>query len=615
MGVAVVIATGLLLLALVPLGFVRGIAEQRLSARFGAAVQIAAVERLDYLSLHPRLRIAGVRIGQPDWAGPGDLARVEEAVVRLPLLSALRGTLRPQSIDIRGLTLNLVRDANGKENWKAPEAGAKSEPLRISHLVLGNGRVTLKDAKRHMTLDAALSADAAQGLRIWGSGTHRGQPMRVLASGARLDKRDPNKPYPFRFALRSPLLVFNASGRMDHPLDLEGFSASIAAQGRDLVYLDDIIEAGLPGTQPFALKARVRRTNPDWNILSIAGTIGRSDLTGAAMVRKRNGRTNVEGHLDAGRLDFDDLASSSGLARRVAKRRLVGPRVIPDTDIHLEKLGRLDGTLRISARQLLLSNPSLFRAFRGTLTLDRRRLTLTPLVIQLKRGTLSGSMAVDHRAGQPKLTLDLRQQGTQFADLTGDPGAIDGPVQGRILLTGHGRDIRSALARASGRIGLAMRGGDMRRKLAIFASGDVLKSLGQIIGGSDSARVPVNCLIAEFNVRSGRMTPSALLVDTPVARADGAGGASLADESLAFLFSGRSKHPDPVQLAGKVRVGGTFSSPTVNIMNAQGQVPAKRGLIGKIGNFLGSLRTKHDAGRAPPVPAANCPVLAQQALR
>ncbi|MBA3897519.1 MAG: hypothetical protein H0X36_10390, partial [Sphingomonadaceae bacterium] len=506
-------------------------------------------------------------------------------------------------------------DANGRANWEGRGDKGKSKPTRIAHLTISGGRLTLRDDKRHMTLNVALSADPARGVVIRGPGTHRGLPMRFSAWSGALDNTDPDAPYPFRLSLASPLLTLDASGRMDHAFDVNGLDAVMTAHGTDIAYLDDVIEAGLPATQDFALKAAVRRDRPDWNVKSIAGTIGRSDLTGAVLVKKREGRTILDGWLNAGRFDFDSLSSDAGLARGAAKRRAMGARVFPDTQIHFEKLGRLDGTLRISVSELLMDHTSLFKGFRGTLTMDHRLLTLSPVAIQLSRGVLSGSIRVDHRAGDPKLTLDLRERGTRLGDLMGNSDDIDGPVEARIVLNGAGRDVRTAIGRSTGRVALVMRGGSMRKKLAVFASGDLLDSIGQLIGGTSSARVDVNCLITRFSAQGGRMTPAPLLLDTPVGRADGTGAISLSDETIALALTGRSKHPDLIQLAAKLHVGGTLSAPAVTLTNAQGEAPRKHGLFGKIGSFLGSLRTRGDQGRGLPVPPANCAALSAEALR
>lgn len=604
----------LLVLALLPLGSLRGLAEHQLYQRFGAPVTIGGIERLDHFSLDPRVRITRVKIAQPSWAGRGQLAVIDQAVVKLPLLQLLRGTLRPESIEVNGLILNLVRDASGRANWEGRKREGKSEPTWVAYLTIARGRVLLKDSKRHMTVDAALTANARHGLRLIGEGTHRGLPMHFAAYGAAVDNLDPHTPYPFRLKLNSPLLDFAASGRMDHPFDLNGFSATLAARGTNIAYLDDLIEAGLPATQAFVLKASVRRDRPDWNIRSLAGTIGRSDVTGSAVVKKRNGRTLLDGTLDANRFDFDDLASDAGLARREAKRRAIGPRVIPATDIHLEKLSRLDGTLRVSARELLMKGSSPFRGFRGTVKLDHRYLTLQPLVIRLSRGELKGTISVDHRAGEPKLRVDLRQQGTTLGDMTGKPEDIDGPVEGRILLAGTGRDIRSALAYGSGHVALVMNGGTMSKKLAVFATGDLLKSLGQAVGGSDAARVPVNCVIAAFAAKDGLLRSSTLLIDTPVGRTNGTGSVSLPGEMIALIFSGRLKQPGPLQIAASLRVDGTLSAPHISIATAQGQGVRKRGLFGQIGDLLGSITKAPAVSPAVPPPVA-CAALRRTALR
>lgn len=605
----------IVLLATLPLGLLKGFAENRLGDRFDAPASIGAIERLDGISLSPRIRVTGIRIGQPAWAGPGDFATIDEAVLRVPLLPVLLGRFRPDSVDVRGLDLNLVRLADGCANWTKRKRNTRPGDSGLDHLTISNSRLRLREDIWHMTLDASLSVDVAHGLAIAGTGTHRGQPMRMSASGGAIDGAAADARWPIRLSLASPLLTLDAAGSTDRVLDISGFDATMTASGPDIVYLDDIIEAGLPGTQEFALKATVRRGRPDWTVKAISGRIGRSVFAGNLLVKKRDGRTILDGALAAETLDFDDLSSDKGLAAAAAKRRAVGPRIIPDTQIHFEKLGKVDGTLRISAKRLLMAHDSIIQGFSGTMTMDNRILTLSPLAIRLTRGTMTGSVRVDHRSGDPQLTLDLRQQGTRLMDLLGSAEDIDGPVQAHFRLAGTGRDVRSALAAANGRVGIVMQGGTMRKTLAVFASGDILDSIGAAIGGSKTARVPVNCLIADFAAKAGTLTPHTLVLDTPVGRSDGSGTASLSSEQLALLFAGRSKNPDPIQLAAKIRVGGTFTDPALSVTNAEGAAPKSRGLLGKVGALLGSLRTRGDTGRGLPVPPVNCAALSAQALR
>ncbi|MRU29864.1 AsmA family protein, partial [Xylella fastidiosa subsp. multiplex] len=87
--------------------------------------------------------------------------------------------------------------------------------------------------------------------------------------------------------------------------------------------------------RPVARDPRGQLDRPDWIVEGLKGTIGRSDIAGHATIRKRDGRTRIDGALSADRFDFDDLASNAGKAKAAAKRAQLGPRLIPDTAIDL----------------------------------------------------------------------------------------------------------------------------------------------------------------------------------------------------------------------------------------------------------------------------------------
>jgi hypothetical protein len=48
----------------------KGRIEARLSTRIGRPVTIGAMQRLDSLSFHPRVRLSAIRIPQPAWSSP-----------------------------------------------------------------------------------------------------------------------------------------------------------------------------------------------------------------------------------------------------------------------------------------------------------------------------------------------------------------------------------------------------------------------------------------------------------------------------------------------------------------------------------------------------------------
>ena len=320
--VAVVVALVLIALAAMPWQLLRGQIESRISARLGVPVAIGSVTRRQWFSLHPVVEMHDLRIAQPGWAGAGDLARARLLAVRFAALPILLGRLRVEGVTLEHATLRLVRHAGGRWNIDGnKQPGGSGSTPGLAGLVVRDSRLIVIEAKRHMTLDANWSANDS-GVIVAGTGTHRGQPMRLSLRGAPVAA---GRPWTFRITLSSPLLALRGQGRTERSLSLDRITATVEARADDARYLDDVIEAGLPGTQAITIRAHVRHDKPDWHLTDISASVGRSPFAGTLDVLKRDGRTVLNGKLRFASLDFDDLASDAGLAKAAAKRRAIGP--------------------------------------------------------------------------------------------------------------------------------------------------------------------------------------------------------------------------------------------------------------------------------------------------
>ncbi|WP_076068337.1 AsmA family protein [Sphingomonas montana] len=615
-GTAIITASGVLAVGAFPWGLLRAPIERRMSAQLGRPATIGAIDRVDGFGFTPTLRITDVRIPQPGRLGRGDMLRVAQATVRIPLLPLLRGKLLPTALDVSGLRLVLVRDAAGRWNYEnsGGDDDAADDIPRIRQLRIADSRVRIVDARRRLDLEASLAADERSGVRVSGRGTLRGSSIRVTAHGGALNDLDPAARYPFGLTIASPAVTLSADGTMDRPLDLGHFSARVTSHGDDLKSLDAIVQAGIPATQQYRLRANLRRDAPGWAFTRLSGMLGRSDLAGTLTVTKREGRTFLDADIRSRRFDFDDLSSDAARARAAARDRAIGRRVLPGTRIRLDKLDHTDGRLRFVADSLLMPPGSRFRSLSATLTLDHRRLVVDPLHVGLTHGALSGSMLVDHRAStQPRLTMRLRMRGARIEDVLTRVSEASGPLSGRIALDGSGPTLRAAIAASSGTIGLVAREGHVARTLATLAAGDLLRGAALAIGKSDTT-VPIRCLIGRFTVRGGRLSPAPLLIDTPVMRADGHGSVDLATERLALIFTGRSKRPDLIQSAAPVRISGTLADPRLDVTPPD-PTGRRQGLFAKVGAFLKTIRTRGDAGRGVRAPDADCARLEDLALR
>lgn len=611
---------GLLALAAFPFGLFKDRIAQHIGRELGTQVTIGAIERRELLSFTPTISIRDLAIRQPAWVGQGNMVHARSLDLRLPMLRLLMGRFpRPQTITAHGLALALVRDAEGRANWEnrsRQEPGEGEHETGFQQLVIPNGRISLRDDKRFLAIAGQLTA-SNDGLRIEANGRFHDARARLSVRGGRISGLAADASYPLSLQLVSPLLRLEATGQTRGALNLKSMTLDIHAVAPTLKYLDDVIEAGLFGTRAIDLRAKVRHAGRDWFVDRMTGSIGRSTLVARADVLKREGRTKIDAEVHSSAFDFDDLSDAEGRARAAAIEARIGKRVFPDTRINLSKVGPTDGIIRFRADRLLLTS-SAFRSLGGTIRLEGKLLAIDNIVAGMSSGRMTGSMKVAQQEGasHPLLSLDLAFHDGRLETLIGSRDAT-GPLRGRVLLSGRGDTIRSALAGADGRAGLIVRNGTVKRAFAAVLGQDLGKAIGAVLSDKEAV-VPLRCLAIGFTARNGTLTSGPFIVDTGISVGQGQGGLSLADERIALSIAGQSRNPSPLRLADPIVIGGDFSAPT---LSAAGKPPGSKvnagtvlSAVGKsIGRALG-LRG-NDRRAEDSVPAAtDCEAFARRIL-
>jgi uncharacterized protein involved in outer membrane biogenesis len=601
--VTLVVAALAVTLASFPWGLLKGVIEGRMTERFGRPVTIGAMERVDPFGFATSVRLRDVRVPGPAWAGAGDLARVEQMEIGFGALSLLTGRLALTHVSIAGARLHLVRAADGRENWRGSARRGGSGGGGLDHLTVTNSRLTYRDEKQDRRFDLALASDPASGLRLEGNGDVRGAKVRVAVRAPAIsDSRATRWPFDARIAGEG--LTMHARGSMAAPLDTDHMTLDVTAQARDLKLIDAIIEAGLFRTQPVTLSAHVRREPRRWLVDRLDGRIGRSDLSGKLTVNKVDGRNKLDGTFVSRQLDFDDFASDEGLAKSAAKKRAIGPRVVPDTRVNLAKIGTTDGRIAFRVGRIVSRHgPSSLTSLAGTLVLDHRMLTVAPLTIGMRQGRITGRAVIDQRDNGPVplVRLDLRLIDSSIPALGGGGGSVTGRVDGRALLVGRGSTIREAIGHADGRIGIAARNGELPAEIA--------DALGFDAGGAllarHSDRAVLRCVIVGFALRDGQGRAGPFVIDTSQSRLDGQGTIAFPGETLAIRLAGAPKHDAVLRLPGSATLTGTISQPDV-------RVPRDVKSVGNVFRALGRAIT----GRQGPLAQdADCGGLARQVLR
>lgn len=613
------VVLGVLGLGAFPVGMLRETVEERLSKALDAPVTVTSLSRDSVFSFSPRVTAHTIRIGQPQWAGTGDMLNVSEVSATVPVLPLVFSSARVEGLSVKGLKAVLIRDEDGRANWE----GRKDQDddgggLRLDSLTISDSTVQFKDAKRRLDITAALEASGDKGLTINGRGQFDGAPATLAITGGRFAGVDPDAAWPFTLKLASTPLDLSADGTMAGVLNTSAMTLSMAARAVSLKKLDYVIEAGLFGTQDIDLTASVRHKNKDWFVDQLDGTMGRSKLSAKAEILKRDGRTKIDATITSSQFDFNDLADDEGQALARAKRARLGPRVIPDTRIDLSKMGPTDGILRFTIAKLLMDGSDTFRSFKGEITLDHKVVRLDKAVVGLNKGELTGWFNVDSTQPEPLMTMEMRLKDATLDRLIGSPDIISGPASGLIRMRGTGSTIREAFASGNGKVSFVAGSGSVNR-VGAFA-------LGQDLGGTlvqavrdRSAMVPLRCAVFSFTAKNGVLTTNPMLMETAVSVGRGIGTINLNGETMAIRLSGASKSKAAVELVDPVRVTGTMSAPVISINNQPVHGTPSRGSILKtvtrsVGSALG-LRKNDTPERGAPAPTPiNCQQLTSAAL-
>jgi AsmA family protein len=496
------------------------------------------------------------------------LASIGLLRVRVRLLPLLLGRLSAQPLTASEVRLHLRRAADGQVNWRARPLSMASTSRRtraqqdFSGLNVHDAQVSYQDDKQKRSFQVVAEIDPRTGVTIRGSGLVDGATVRVQANGGPLLS---GKAWPFSARLAGPQLRMAAVGSMAAPLTMNKMNFDVTAEADDLKRIDRIIEAGLFGTQPVSLQAKVARDGQSWHVDGLRGRIGGSPVDGYIHTHKEDGRTKLEGRVHFSALDFDDLASNAGHAKALALEQAEGLKLVPNTRINIRKIRRTDGHIAFVADRIVGGRrPSSIKDAQGTLDLEDRILTVSDLRLGLDKGAIVGRAVVDQRddAPHPAVTLDLDLKDSTLSAIAGGKSAdVDAKLRGRVRLRGRGDTLREAVGTSNGRIGLAATDGALPAKMAAMLGFDV----GKALTADKSDVASLRCALIGLKLTNGRGAVTPLLVDTSSSQLTGSGTVSFPQETLSLRLIGAAKGKAVLQFPGTISAEGTIRAPKITL--------------------------------------------------
>lgn len=586
----------------------RGVVSSIVSAKLQRPVAITGDLRVHLFNFTPSAAVTDVRIGQPvnfvKDAPKEDLAHIDSLSASVQIPPLFVGHVVLPRVQAYKPDVVLFQDAAGHANWDFSNGANKGQAARlplIKNFIIHDGRVRMESLSRDMrfsgTVEAHEKADAGgQAFGLTGDGSLNGKDFTVKASGGPLLNVHSGTPYPFDMTVRAGVTQIVAKGQVLHPFDLGQLQGAVTVSGGNLADLYYLTGLTLPDTPAYRLSAQVRRDDRTYQIRSIDGRVGHSDLEGALkVVLDHDGRPDLSGDLTSKRLDFRDLGALFGATSANApqgatvtlspKPTAAARRLLPDVPLDVARVRGMDADVHYRAQSVIASANMPLRGVDLGVKLDHGLMTLDPIAFQFPKGRLKGMAKIDARSKVQQNSVDFTVSDIavkQFTPQFQGAAPIEGRISARLRATGGGATVHDAASTANGRFALVMSGGTVRQSLAELMGVDATKGLFMLLA-KDPHQTDVRCAIADFAVKDGIMTAQRIVFDTGVVVVNGSGRIDMKDESLKLVFKGKAKKFRLVHLNAPIMIGGHLTRPSFGVN------PAPALAQGGVGAALGAL--------------------------
>lgn len=566
-----------------------------------------------------RLVIPDLHIANAPWGTAPDMFTADKVVVEFYPKSLVSGPKNFPLVSIDHAKLLLETSKDGKRNWSfldkilKPSARSQTPVLKKvtaddSEIVYHNGTsgATNDLAVKHAELDAPTTSSP---VTLAFDGTLQGQPLTIGGTVGPLNQlRKPSKPYPVDLRGGFGESRLAVQGTMGEPLSFSGLDLRATFEGKKLQELAGTLDIPMPPMPDFRATGVLAGGHGDWTLKALSAKVGASDLEGGVAFDVRGKIPALQANLTSSYIDMADFTGFLGV--KPAHSSAPPPkgeateesgRIISATPIAVAKLRDVNADVGFNAGRVKASKGLPLDRVSASLSLKNGFLTLHPLDFGVGGGSVDFRMSLDSTSPQPWLKLDASISHIDLHKLVADMKLsplikeTGGTAGGFVHFTSTGNSLRTLLGRMNGGAALFMENGQLSQLLQELANLDVLEALGIVATGDRP--LPVNCLVADFNLHDGVATTRAAVLDTTDTLVVGSGNFNFAGETIYLDFKPYDKTLTLFTLRTPVQVRGTFAHPTIKL-SPQGieQKVASGVVLGVLLPPLGALLPFIDVG-------------------
>ena len=530
----------------------------------------------------PHLVARDVHVGNPAGLPAGDTAAAQALGFSLNPFALLGHKIAIPELRFDEPRLDLLRQADGRNNWTLPKRPPSAWRMELDRLVFTRGTIELRDAQQDIAATAhvdTLDNDPRYRVRWTLAGKWNKQDISGKGkTGAVLALRDTGLPFPIQADAKVGLVSVAAEGTLTNPAQLAAIDLQLKVSGASAARRYARTGLLLPETPPFTTAGRLRghlaEGASQWTYEHFTGRVGDSDIAGTLSYQQRQPRGLLTGAVHSRLLQFADLGPLIGAdsnarkaERGVAAVQPAG-KLLPVETFKTERWKALDADVSFRAERIVRTKELPLSKLDTELHMKDGVLRLTPLNFDFAGGRVASTATLDGSSGQTvAATLDatarhikLRQLLPKLPDLK---QATIGEINAAAKLTAKGDSVAAMLAHSNGELKTLVNDGTVSKLL--------LEQLGLNIGNIVLTKlfgdkpVHLNCLAGDFGVRDGLAQTRYFLADTDDATVHINGSVNLANEKIDLTLKPDTKGLRIISLRAPIYVRGTFKQPDVDI--------------------------------------------------
>ena len=562
-------------------------------------------------------------------------AEVNNATVGVELLPMLHAKIQTDKIELSGLTLNLIKNADGTTNWQdlqtlktsstnaastsQTQASGNKLSLTVPGVDVSDSKIVWRDDQAHQSVTVSHFEFHAKDVNL----------VHAFPVNANFDFNAANA-MSGQAKLKADLKI--DLSQQQYALDKLNISLTTSQAGQhitaqaDASVLADMVQqritlkpfkthiTNLNGIKaPLDLVAEVVANTADHTVTltNFSAQLANLSLIGKATLDQNS---QVSGHLQTKPFDLKKFLQATGQdIPDLQKANMLNADV--DFTASSANLTALSMQGKVSLDELQLAKLSGSKLLMNV-TLKNSVLELQPISATFYQGNLQGSAKVDLAPAVPQMSLDAKLANVQIQPLLQDLGHQNDKIQIKgagninVQLTASGMDANAILRNLNGKFDFSFQNGQlagMNLGYLIDSAYALVKRQAPPAAGEDVTNFGV--LSGTGVIQNGVITNKDLTLDSPHLVSKGEGTINLVAQTINYNLKTTTKdvgsnHNDTdalnlYSLAIPVNINGSLNDPSIRV-NAQAilQEVAEQQMH-KVQNKIGSKISDQLKGKIP----------------